>query len=45
MAKVLLKGMKHWPKLHWQQDAVFTVDIRSPRRQRSWSIYPGEWKM
>ena len=39
MAKVLLKGNEALA------EAALAAGCRSPRRQRSWSIYPGEWKM
>lgn len=45
MAKVLLKGNEALAEAALAAGCRFTVDIRSPRRQRSWSIYPGEWKM
>ena len=43
MAKVLLKGNEALAEAALA--AGCRLDIRSPRRQRSWSIYPGEWKM
>ena len=43
--KYYLKEMRLWQRRHWRLDAASTADIRSLRRQRSWNISPGEWKM